>query len=308
MFTLRVTRSFSFGSSRLGKRTFSFGSCRFGKCDQRIKALGVGLLAGSCGSLVGMGGGFISIPLMTRVLKMTQHQAHATSLAAVTSCGIAGAASFALEGQVDWVAAGSLAVAGMVTANLGARATAYMSGPVLKLALGVLLLFVSVSVPLKPQILDFVASKHKEHTAAVGGTAHQHILAPALPLLAIGSGTGLLVGIFGIGGGSITVPALSFFVPELSHHSCLGTSLAAMVLPSGVGLAQHATTGHVVFRVAGPLAAGTAIGAFVGGKYFAQHLPEKELRWIFSCLMFVLGVRSIGTSGYFTRGSCKVKS
>lgn len=49
------------------------------------KALAIGSLAGVCGSLVGLGGGFVMIPMMTSFLRLSQHQAHGTSLFAVTS-------------------------------------------------------------------------------------------------------------------------------------------------------------------------------------------------------------------------------
>ena len=48
------------------------------------KAFGIGSLAGVLGSLAGMGGGFVMIPLMTSsLLRLPQHSAHGTSLCAV---------------------------------------------------------------------------------------------------------------------------------------------------------------------------------------------------------------------------------
>lgn len=68
-----------------------------------VTAAAIGVTAGGLGSLVGMGGGFVAIPLLTsRLVGMGQHQAHATSVAAVLACGAAGAASFATAGSVDW--------------------------------------------------------------------------------------------------------------------------------------------------------------------------------------------------------------
>jgi hypothetical protein len=65
------------------------------------KAFCIGSCAGFLGSLAGMGGGFVMIPLMTsRLLQLSQHQAHGTSLFAVATTGAAGALSY--SGQVDW--------------------------------------------------------------------------------------------------------------------------------------------------------------------------------------------------------------
>jgi hypothetical protein len=55
-----------------------------------LKAFATGALAGAFGSWVGLGGGFVSLPILTMVLRLTQHQAHGTSLCAVTATGFAG--------------------------------------------------------------------------------------------------------------------------------------------------------------------------------------------------------------------------
>ena len=56
----------------------------------------IGLVAGMFGGLVGLGGGVIMIPLMVGVLKLTQHQAHGTSLVALVFTGIAGAINYSM--------------------------------------------------------------------------------------------------------------------------------------------------------------------------------------------------------------------
>jgi len=54
-----------------------------------------------------------------------------------------------------------------------------------------------------------------------------------LPLLVIGPITGVLAGMFGIGGGLIIVPALLFFV-KMQELEAIGTSLAALIPPVGL--------------------------------------------------------------------------
>ena len=81
----------------------------------------VGATAGTLGSLAGMGGGFVAIPLMTR-LGVSQHVAHGTSLVGVVCTGAAGAAAYAANGAVDVQTAGIVAATGALTAAAGARA------------------------------------------------------------------------------------------------------------------------------------------------------------------------------------------
>ncbi|KAJ9436863.1 hypothetical protein DIPPA_30464, partial [Diplonema papillatum] len=75
----------------------------------QAKTFGVGTAAGFLGSLIGLGGGFVAVPLLTGTLKLTQHQAHGTSLAAVTATGTFGALSYGSVGSVDVTAAMAIA-------------------------------------------------------------------------------------------------------------------------------------------------------------------------------------------------------
>ena len=89
---------------------------------------------------------------------------------------------------------------------------------------------------------------------------------------------------------AIVVPALTVFT-DMTHIQSLGTSLCAMTLPAMVGTATHYSKGNVAMRVAPPLALGAFVGGYCGGRLGLQ-LDETALRWAFSALMVVLGVRT----------------
>ena len=93
--------------------------------------------------MLGVGGGVVMVPLLVLVVKQTQHQAHATSLAAVVAMGAVGAATFASEGEVDVGLALALAAGSLFGAPLGARIMARTPEGSLKAAFGVLMLVVS---------------------------------------------------------------------------------------------------------------------------------------------------------------------
>jgi len=250
------------------------------------KTFFIGGLAGILGSLAGMGGGFVMIPLMTSsLLKLTQHQAHGTSLFAVAATGIAGALGYAEQVQLE--AAGMIACFGMVTARLGAALTAKLSERVLKRALGIFMICVAPMVPLKHYFVglaDEPAPTIKERNSLTIRT----LLPPAM----IGLGSGFMAGLFGVGGGAIVVPALTVFT-DMSHYQALGTSLCAMSLPAMVGTYTHYTQGNVAMRVAPTLALGSFVGAYLGGKLIGLKTNEEILRWGFSGLMIVLGARTL---------------
>eukprot|EP00534_Pseudo-nitzschia_fraudulenta_P001321 CAMPEP_0201118950 /NCGR_PEP_ID=MMETSP0850-20130426/3140_1 /ASSEMBLY_ACC=CAM_ASM_000622 /TAXON_ID=183588 /ORGANISM="Pseudo-nitzschia fraudulenta, Strain WWA7" /LENGTH=255 /DNA_ID=CAMNT_0047384457 /DNA_START=176 /DNA_END=943 /DNA_ORIENTATION=- len=244
----------------------------------------IGAVAGTFGSLAGMGGGFVMIPLMTskRLLGLTQHQAHGTSLFAVATTGFAGAISY--SGEVDYEVAAAIALCGMATASLGAQASSQLSGPALKKALGVFMLLIAPTIPAKEYVMP---KKDETERAAEDPSFFRRYVTPA----GIGCCSGFLAGMFGVGGGAIVVPALSFFT-DMNHYQALGTSLCAMVPTAVAGTATHMSKGTVAMRVAPALAAGAFIGSFCGGK-LGLSIPEQDLKYGFSGTMMVLGARSL---------------
>jgi hypothetical protein len=103
-----------------------------------------GLVAGVMSGLLGVGGGIVMVPLLVLVAHQTQHQAHATSLAAVVFMGAVGAATFAADGQVEVPLAIALAAGSLIGAPLGARLMARTPEGQLKVLFGVLMLAVAV--------------------------------------------------------------------------------------------------------------------------------------------------------------------
>lgn len=97
------------------------------------------------------------IPLMTskRLLGLTQHQSHGTSLFAVATTGFAGAISYVEE--VDLTTAATIAFFGMATASFGANASSKLSGASLKKALGVYMLLIAPTIPAR----DYLISEKK---------------------------------------------------------------------------------------------------------------------------------------------------
>lgn len=250
-----------------------------------------------------MGGGFVMIPLMTmpQLLRLSQHQAHGTSLFAVMATGLAGAISYGDAVQYD--AAAAVAACGMVSARLGAKATAYMSEQVLRKMLGILMLVMAPVIPAKSYLMDHFDASRVEAVEASSDDSEtrnaivqspeeesadpRRLLVPAM----IGVVSGFLAGVFGVGGGVIVVPALTIAL-DVNHYQALGTSLAAMTPPAAVGVYTHYTAGNVAMRVAPFLALGAFTGAYMGGRV-GLATDETTLRWGFSGVLGVLGVRTI---------------
>lgn len=109
----------------------------------------IGILGGALSGLLGVGGGIFIVPMLVLVAHLSQHHAHATSLAAVIPIAIAGSAFFGAQANVDVRIALFLATGSLVGAPLGARIMAGLKEATLKIAFGVLLVIVGGLIALR---------------------------------------------------------------------------------------------------------------------------------------------------------------
>lgn len=109
-------------------------------------------------------------------------------------------------------------------------------------------------------------------------------------LLVIGLVAGVLAGTFGIGGGVLIVPALTYFA-RMPLINAVGTSLGALLLPVGaLGAWSYYKGGHLEWRAALWVALGLFFGAFFGAK-LAQSMSDAMLRRSFAVFLAVVAVR-----------------
>jgi uncharacterized membrane protein YfcA len=111
-------------------------------------------------------------------------------------------------------------------------------------------------------------------------------------LIVIGLGSGILSGMFGIGGGVLIVPAL-VYVLKFSQHKAQGTSLAAMLLPIGIlGVVEYYRHGNVDIKAAAFIALGFIGGALLGA-LFIQPVSDILLKRIFGVFLLALSIYMI---------------
>ncbi len=112
--------------------------------SDHTRAAGLGLAAGFFGGLFGVGGGIVIVPGLVLWLRMDQHRAHATSVAAIVAIASASLTPFALDGEVDVPAAVAMAAGAALGAYGGARLIARISPLWLTRAFVVVLLVAAV--------------------------------------------------------------------------------------------------------------------------------------------------------------------
>ena len=86
-----------------------------------VGAIVIGLVAGLCAGYIGVGGGFIMVPMMTSLLAVSMRRASGTSLIAIIILSIPGVITQAMLGNVDFVAGIALAVGSIPGAVIGAK-------------------------------------------------------------------------------------------------------------------------------------------------------------------------------------------
>ncbi len=228
-----------------------------------------GIVAGLAGGLFGVGGGIVLIPLLTGVFKLTQHQAHGTSLAAIGATAIASLFVYGAHANVAWGTAALVALASVLTARWGARLAARTSTRNLKRAFALLLALVALRLLWK---------------APSGQATHFGSLPLAVGFdLVLGAAVGLLAGFMGVGGGVLAVPAFTL-VLGMTQALGQGTSLAVILVTAPAGAIEHHRHGNVVLRLVPWLALGGAVGGPLASA-MAHRLPQTVLARAFAVFL-----------------------
>lgn len=111
-------------------------------------------------------------------------------------------------------------------------------------------------------------------------------------LLVLGLVSGVFVGLFGIGGGAIMVPAMVLLL-GMDQKLASGTSLAAQILPIGLlGAAVYYRAGNLNVSNSLWLAGGLVIGALFGALFVNQPFISSDLmKKVFGVFLIAVGFR-----------------
>lgn len=133
---------------------------------------------------------------------------------------------------------------------------------------------------------DAVRTESQKMESRAGETALDGSARSIIVLIVVGMLVGVLSGMFGIGGGTVIVPALVWL--GLSQRNAAATSMLAIVPTAISGVVSYAAGGNVDWLAAALLFCGMFVGGQVGS-WLLSRLPELALRWIFvAFLVFVM--------------------
>jgi hypothetical protein len=239
----------------------------------------VGTFVGFFGTLIGVGGGFIVVPLLTIGYNFSPQLAVGTSLCIVALNAISGSIVYAKQQRIDYRTGIIFAIATIPGAYLGALILQIVSRMVFDIGFGILIVGLVVYMTLK---------RSSANTVAVDIKTFQR---PQFNIFA-GIGISFLVGFVasmaGIGGGVIHVPAMIFLF-QYPQYIAIPTSHFILAISSIVAAASHASLGEVQWNFVPFLGVGAIIGAQIGGKI--SHKIKSV--WIIRGLQFAMIVVAI---------------
>ena len=169
----------------------------------------IGLIAGTVGDLVGLGGGIIIVPLLIGLHSLSPQLAVGTSMVTVVFTGLSSTLTYMKHKRVDYKS-GLILFIGSPGGIIGSWANKFLNQDTFSLYFGIFLIFVSILLmlrdKLKPLSLSNTSVIKRSFTDNDGNTVHYQF--PPFLAIFIAFIVGFISGLFGIGGGALLVPAM----------------------------------------------------------------------------------------------------
>ncbi|MEO8625688.1 MAG: sulfite exporter TauE/SafE family protein [Candidatus Limnocylindrales bacterium] len=245
-------------------------------------AMGAGLF----GSLAGIGGGLIIVPLLSVGLGVPLHNAIAVSLLGVIAVSTTASANYLNAGFVSRRIGLTLLVSTTLGGIIGGFVAGLVDARFLAALFGIVMISVALRMlfsgePAEPQTIDELGLLEFDATYVEPQTGEE--VAYRVRNFGLGSVisvfAGILSGLLGIGGGVINVPTM---------NSLMGVPIRVATTTSTYMLGATAVASAVLYfsrgEVAPALAAAVVVGSVIGGQVGARlhhALPQRALTLLF---------------------------
>jgi uncharacterized membrane protein YfcA len=261
------------------------------------------MIAGTIGSLAGLGGGIIIVPALLYIglmstFEITPQIAVGTSLLVIIITALSSTLAYAKQKKVDIQSALLFFIASGPGAIFGAYVNQFLEFEGFNISFGIFIIFISFMLMFKGRMKkkDIKLGVTRTYQDPQTGENSSYGYHRGLGLV-ISFFVGMLSGLFGIGGGALMVPAmllLFHFPPQVAT----ATSMFVIFLSAIVGSMTHFYYGNIEWLFVLALAP----GAWVGGKfgaYISTKLNPQGLVIALRIILIFVGIRLIwqGISG-----------
>ncbi|MFL9485231.1 sulfite exporter TauE/SafE family protein [Chitinophagaceae bacterium LWZ2-11] len=256
------------------------------------------LLAGFLGSLTGLGGGFIIIPMLTLMLGIDIRYAIGASLVAVIATSSGAAAAYVREGITNIRMGMFLEIATTLGAITGAFLAVYIPTYIIAIVFGCILIFSALNTLLKKNAtpLPVESSPLAEKLKLNGsyptkeGVISYNVKNVPGGFLMMGL-AGILSGLLGVGSGAFKVLAMDgimkipFKVSTTTSNFMIGVTAAAS---AGIYLQR----GYIDPGLCMPVTLGVLGGAVIGS-FALTKMQTKKLRTVFAFVIMAVAFQML---------------
>lgn len=246
--------------------------------------------------LTGGGGSLFAIPLLIYGLGLTLTEAVPISLIAVASAAAVGALYSCRAGLLIWQPIMMFSAGGIIGAPVGINiaplfdeSTLIVSFSILTLVIGIVMWRKSIAHPDETRVIRAMSTD--DNTTPICKLSHDGRLTWTTPcaivLMLSGIITGLLSGLFGVGGGFLIVPALMVVI-ELGVHRAVAASLMIITFIGISGSLSALWKGDLEWSILIPFILGSIIGMLLG-RLFAAQIAGPALQRIFATGILIIG-------------------
>ncbi|MGH1521074.1 MAG: sulfite exporter TauE/SafE family protein [Nitrosopumilus sp.] len=240
----------------------------------------LGFAAGVLGSMLGLGGGIIVVPVLT-FLGFSPTAAASNSLFAALSNSIASTISYSKQKRIVFSLGLKLGLISIPGTILGAIMSTDVTPGIFKILFGLILIASAAYLFLRKKIRD------KEKTLSI-----------QMMFFVIGASffAGIISAFFGIGGGIIFVPLMVVAI-GMTMKKAAPTSQLILLFSSLSGIIVHSFLGHPDFIQAGFLAIGSFFGGIVGAR-LSIDIKERYLQILVSIVILIAAAKLFFDSAY----------
>lgn len=258
-----------------------------------------GLAGGLIGSLTGLGGGMIIVPLLTLVFHMPVPEAVGISLFGVMATSTGAATRFVGTGLNNMRVGLFLQIAASSGALAGAVIAHHLSARFLFVLFGIVLSY-SAIMSFVPKHADLAGVEEDSPLAQrlrlgsryqQGGAWMDYHVTAVIPGFLVMLGAGLLSALLGIGSGAFKVLAMDRLM-RLPFRVSTATSNFMIGVTAATSAGYYLSHGDVSPVLAGAVILGMLTGAYVGG-HLVTSLPVKLLRRLFGSVLLLIALQML---------------
>ncbi|MGA8857312.1 MAG: sulfite exporter TauE/SafE family protein [Candidatus Bathyarchaeia archaeon] len=270
------------------------------KLIDMLSVLIISIFAGFLGSLTGLGGGSIMIPVLV-AFGVPVKYAIAASMVTIIATSSGSAASYVKERITNVKAAFYLEMFTIVGAIIGATITSFIAPRFLYFFFAGFLLtsFLGLSGHLKGEFQKGVKQDRFSKWLELDGSYYDeaakkrisykmknaHLGGPCMLI------AGLAAGMLGIGAGAFKV-SIHELILKMPSKVSTTTSNFIIGITALAGASVYFASGLLFVGLAAPMAVGTTVGALVGGRIL-NRLPNRLVRYLFLVIVVALIVQML---------------